>query len=228
MAQARAIIAISTSGVRDDVARAAEGLVEVAAVRGDLESALSSFGDDAAGRIDYALVDLAGLRALVRLSRRTKPGVSWQPPAAILVLAARDLHDALGLLQACQGVLFWEHDIGKLRQLLLVTLEGYSAVRPELLPDFITDRIRAGLIGRLAPIERRTLDLLGEALSNRAIARELSVAEAVAKSLVRTVLTKLRLKNRTEAAVLAARWSGTASAEPASQPERNPADALPG
>jgi hypothetical protein len=37
----------------------------------------------------------------------------------------------------------------------------------------------------------------------------------VAKSLVRTVLTKLRLKNRTEAAVLVARWRALVESEPA-------------
>lgn len=214
MAKARAVIAIATPGIRDDIARAAEGLIDVAVTRGELDAALSALdGDD--HRIDYAIVDLPALRALARRSRRAKPGPSWQSPAAILVLPSGELQDALGLLQACQGVLFWENDIEKLRRLLIVTLEGYSGVHPELLPDFTTDRVRAGLIGRLTPVERRTLELLGAALSNRAIAQELDVAEGIAKSLVRAVLTKLRLKNRTEAAVLAARWSGTGSAGPA-------------
>ncbi len=210
MAKARAVIAIATPRIRDDIARAAEGLVDVAVARGELDSALSALdGDD--DRIDYAIVDLTALRALVRRTRRTKPGPVWQAPSAILVLPSGELQDALGFLQACRGVLFWEDNFEKLRQLLIVTLEGYSGVRSELLPDFTTDRIRAGLIPRLTPVERRTFDLLGAALSNRAIAQALNVPESIAKSLVRAVLTKLRLKNRTEAAVLAARWSGTES-----------------
>ena len=216
MAKARAVLAIATPRIRDDIARAAEGLVDVAAIRGELDSALSGLdGDD--HRIDFAIVDLTALRALVRRTRRTKPGPIWQAPSAILVLPSDELRDALGFLQACQGVLFWEDDFEKLRQLLIVTLEGYSGVRPELLPDFTTDRIRAGLIDRLTPVEHRTFDLLGAALSNRAIAQELNVPESIAKSLVRAVLTKLRLKNRTEAAVLAARWSGTELTGPALQ-----------
>jgi DNA-binding CsgD family transcriptional regulator len=222
VAKARAVIAIATSGIRDDIARAAEGLIDVAATRGEIEPALASLdGND--GRIDLAIVDLAALRALVRRSRRMPPNPPWQSPAAVLVLPSGELQDALGLLHRCQGVLFWEHDIDKLRGLLIVTLEGYSGVRPELLPDFITDRVRAGLIERLTPIERRALDLLGQALSNRAIARELSVAESIAKSLVRAVLTKLRLKNRTEAAVLAARWSGAGAAGPTRETGHSPA-----
>lgn len=214
MARARAVIAIATPRIRDDIARAAEGLIDVAVARGELDSALAA-GDGDDHRVDFAIVDLAALRTLVRRSRRAKPGLTWRSPAAILVLPSGELQDALGLLQACQGVLFWEDDVEKLRRLLIVTLEGYSGVRPELLPDFTTDRVRAGLIVRLTPVERRTLELLGAALSNRAIARELGVPESIAKSLVRAVLTKLRLKNRTEAAVLAARWSEPGSAGPA-------------
>jgi DNA-binding CsgD family transcriptional regulator len=193
--------------------RAADGLVDVAAARAEFDSAVASV-DAGDGRFDLAIVDLAGLRALVRRSRRTKPGPASTSHSAVLVLRSGELQDALGLLHACQGVLFWENDIEKLRRLVIVTLEGYSGVRPELLPDFTTDRVRAGLIVRLTPVERRTLELLGEARSNRSIARELEVAEGIAKSLVRAVLTKLRLKNRTEAAVLAARWSGSGSAGP--------------
>jgi DNA-binding NarL/FixJ family response regulator len=214
VAQGRAIIAIATPRIRDDIARAAEDVIEVVAARGDLDSALSSLENDG-HKIDYAIVDLPALRALVRRSRRTKPGPSSQPPSAILVLPSGELQDALGFLQACQGVLFWDDDFEKVRRLLIVTLEGYSGVRPELLPDFTTDRVRAGLIGRLTPVEHRTFELLGAALSNRSIAQELEVSESIAKSVVRAVLTKLRLKNRTEAAVLAARWSGTPSAGPA-------------
>jgi DNA-binding NarL/FixJ family response regulator len=222
VAKVRAVIAIATPGIRDDIVRAAEGLIDVAATRAELDAVLSALDGDN-GRIDLAIVDLAALRALVRRARRSKTGPASQSPSAILVLPSGELQDALGLLQLCQGVLFWEHDIDKLRGLLIVTLEGYSGVRPELLPDFTTDRVRAGLIERLTPVERRTLELLGEALSNRAIARELDVADSIAKSLVRAVLTKLRLKNRTEAAVLAARWSGGGAAGPVREAGFSPA-----
>jgi DNA-binding NarL/FixJ family response regulator len=223
VAISRAVIAIATPGIRDDVVRAADGLVEVAAAHAELDAALAAADG---GNVDLAIVDIAALRALVRRSRRTGPSAAWPSPSAILVLPSGELQDALGLLQRCQGVVFWEHDVEKLRRLMILTLEGYSGVRPELLPDFITDRVRAGLIGRLTSIERRTLELLSVALSNRSIARELNVAESVAKSLVRAVLTKLRLKNRTEAAVLAARWSGAGSAGPARQAELAPAEPI--
>jgi hypothetical protein len=47
--------------------------------------------------------------------------------------------------------------------------------------------------------------LLGQGLNNRTIAENLSLSEAVIKSMVRSVLAKLHFRNRTEAGVFAAR-----------------------
>lgn len=214
MAKPRAIVSILAPEIRDDIVRAAKESVELATTTSEPDTAASAInaGD---GTIDVIIADVLTLRALMRQARKNKPSAAWQIPSVILVLQRGDLQDALGLLHLCRGILFWEHDADKLNQMMVTTLDGYSAVRADLLPDLVTDRVRVGLIERLAPVEQKTLRLLGEALSNRSIARELGVAEPVAKSLVRTVLTKLRLKNRTEAAVLVARWQGLSRAEPA-------------
>ncbi|MBH1939192.1 response regulator transcription factor [Streptomyces sp. AV19] len=59
---------------------------------------------------------------------------------------------------------------------------------------------------RLATLSRRELDVLGllaEGLSNADIARVMSMAPATIKTYVSRILRKLRLENRTQAAILA-------------------------
>jgi two-component system response regulator DevR len=60
----------------------------------------------------------------------------------------------------------------------------------------------------LAPLtdqERRIFDLIGDGLSNRQIAAEVYLAEKTVKNYVSSILAKLGMSRRTEAAALAAR-----------------------
>jgi DNA-binding NarL/FixJ family response regulator len=58
----------------------------------------------------------------------------------------------------------------------------------------------------LTPREREVLGLLGRGMTNAAIARELFVAEKTVKTHVSSILAKLRLSDRTQAALYAARF----------------------
>lgn len=214
MSAPKALIAVAAPTIRDDVVRATQGRVELIATGTSFDFVSDRLDES----INLIIVDVASLRAIARHMRNERPPEAAPFPAIILVLMNGELQDALGFLHLCHGILFWSHDLDRLSGLIVITLEGYSGVPPRMLPDLITDRVRVGLIDKLAPIEQRTLHLLAAALSNRAIAHELGVADPVAKSLVRSVLTKLRLKNRTEAAVLAARWFSMQEAKPAQKP----------
>jgi two-component system response regulator DevR len=74
----------------------------------------------------------------------------------------------------------------------------------------VAERLRRGpeedeLIARLTPQERQVLVLLAEGLTNRQIAQRLYLAEKTIKNYVTSVLSKMGMTRRTEAAVYAAR-----------------------
>jgi DNA-binding NarL/FixJ family response regulator len=208
------LVGIASTEIRDSVARAAAHVTDVVRAVGGAEEVADAL-DSATRDFDVAIVDLPTIRVAQRRLRRERSELVAAPATIILVLRLDELREALALLHLCQGIVFWDDDPGKLSNMIGVAIEGYSAAPTSLLPDLVTDRVRIGLIERLAPIELQALELLGDALSNRAIAHQLGISEPVAKSLVRTVLTKLRLRNRTEAAVLVARWRSPAEAETA-------------
>ena len=60
-------------------------------------------------------------------------------------------------------------------------------------------------LASLTPREREVLALLGRGMTNAAIARELFVAEKTVKTHVSSILAKLRVADRTQAALYAAR-----------------------
>lgn len=205
MARPRTLIAVTAPRLRADIARAGAGCAEIVDALGSPEALIERIDDT----IDLVIADAAVLGALARHYRRSGQPGRRPRPAVILTIADDELRDALGLLGLCHGILFWQHDLDKLSHLIVITLEGYCGIPSERLPDLLSNRLRISLIERLLPLERATLRLLSEALTNRAIASRLGIAEPAAKSLVRSVLTKLCLKNRTEAAVFAVRWRDT-------------------
>lgn len=76
----------------------------------------------------------------------------------------------------------------------------------------VLERLRVGstehpTIERLSPQERRVFELIGQGMSNREIARLLSITEKTVKNYVSRVYAKLDLQRRTEAAALSARLS---------------------
>ena len=74
----------------------------------------------------------------------------------------------------------------------------------------VTERLRHGpeedeLIARLTSQERQVLALLAEGLTNRQIAQRRYLAEKTVKNHVTSVLSKMGMTRRTEAAVYAVR-----------------------
>jgi two-component system nitrate/nitrite response regulator NarL len=90
---------------------------------------------------------------------------------------------------------------------LLAAASGNLVLDPGL-ADQITSRVLpdgSSTLDPLSPREREVLLLLAEGLSNKAIAKQLSISEHTVKFHVNAILRKLGAQSRTEAAVVAAR-----------------------
>jgi DNA-binding NarL/FixJ family response regulator len=73
-----------------------------------------------------------------------------------------------------------------------------SAPTPEALPEAFT---------QLTPREQEVLQLIATGCSNREIAEKLYISERTVKNHVNSVLRRLNLRDRTQVAILAAKWS---------------------
>ncbi|WP_431859944.1 response regulator transcription factor [Azospirillum sp.] len=132
----------------------------------------------------------------LRLSRRSR---------IVVVLSSRELLDAAHILAFADAWVFEDINVDRINELLDLGLEGHCLMPKQFLSRLGVDEIRLTLLPRLSEPEFETLRLLGQGLNNRTIANQLDLSEAVIKSMVRSVLSKLHFRNRTEAGVFAAR-----------------------
>ena len=96
-----------------------------------------------------------------------------------------DLVDAIRRVAAGQSLL----DPAVTQQVLTRIREGHDQASPEL--------------ARLTGQERRILELIAQGLTNRQIGEEMFLAEKTVKNYVSSLLSKLGLERRTQAAILA-------------------------
>lgn len=152
----------------------------------------------------------------LRLSRRSR---------IIVILSSRELLDAAHILAFADAWVFEDINVDRVNELLDLGLEGHCLMPKQFLSRLGVDEIRLTLLPRLSDPEFETLRLLGEGLNNRTIATALDLSEAVIKSMVRSVLSKLHFRNRTEAGVFAARQHEALDGARASRPRDDDASA---
>jgi two-component system response regulator DevR len=98
---------------------------------------------------------------------------------------------------------------------------GESLIDPAMTKR-VLDRLRDGpardeRVARLSDQERRVLDLVAEGMTNRQIAERLYLAEKTVKNYVSSMLSKLGMGRRSEAAAYAARLSERQAANEAAR-----------
>ena len=89
-------------------------------------------------------------------------------------------------------------------------IAGGTAIPAGLLASLLARPERrnddAVALSRLTPRERAVLDHVAQGMTNKVIARELSISPATVKAHVERLIAKLGVTDRTQAAVLATRW----------------------
>lgn len=112
-----------------------------------------------------------------------------------------------------------EHVIAAVRD----AAAGTASLSPELLTR-LTRALRRppapDPLQPLSPREREVLQLIARGHSNRQIARDLAIGEQTVKTHVRSILTKLDLQDRLQAAIFAIRHRVDSYEQPSSQADR--------
>ena len=184
--------------------------IEVAGEAADGEEALALA---AALEPDVILLDLKlpGLDGVAVLTELRSRGIG----ARVLVLtSANDPAQVSRAVQAgASGFLYKDVDPDALIRAIRAVNDGNLLLAPDAAAPLMAAHAtqaaapRGGL-GSLTVREREVLDQLARGRSNREIARELHVSEKTVKTHVSSVLAKLGVQDRTQAALYAVRHAG--------------------
>jgi two-component system response regulator DevR len=135
---------------------------------------------------------------------------SQLPETHCLILTSYDDEDAVlaSVLAGASGYVLKEVRGSGLVDSIRQVAMGRSLIAPEVIAR-VMDRVRNGTpndakLASLTDREREVLDLIAEGLTNRQIAERLFLAEKTVKNYVSSLLAKLSMQRRTQAAVFGA------------------------
>jgi DNA-binding NarL/FixJ family response regulator len=136
---------------------------------------------------------------------------SRNPEIAALILTSYDDDEALfaAIMAGAAGYVLKQIRGNDLVDAVRRVASGQSLLDPAVTAR-VLDRLRAGpeKDSALAPLtdqERRILELIGEGLTNRQIGEHMFLAEKTVKNYVSSLLRKLGMERRTQAAVFASK-----------------------
>ena len=181
--------------------------IEVCAAVGDGEEGcrLAAELDPDVVLLDLRMPELDGLSVLDRLA-------ALDPARAVVMLTTssdeRDLVESLR--SGARGYLLKDMEPERLVDALAAVVGGETVVAPEMTSVLAKvvkgGKVESGLPDRFSSLTPRELEILrhlAEGQSNKVIARELGITDGTVKLHVRSVLRKLGVRSRVEAAVLA-------------------------
>jgi DNA-binding NarL/FixJ family response regulator len=139
---------------------------------------------------------------------------SADPSIKVLILTSYDDDEALfaAILAGAAGYFLKQVGGNDLVDAVRRVAAGQSLIDPSLTAR-VLERLRHGPaeheeLASLTEQERKILILIAEGLTNRLIGERLFLAEKTVKNYVSSILSKLKLERRTQAAVLASRLLG--------------------
>jgi DNA-binding NarL/FixJ family response regulator len=163
--------------------------------------------------MDVRLQDGSGIQA-TRDIRATRP----QTQVLMLTSFADDEALFASIMAGAAGYVLKQIRGDELIQAIRTVGRGRSLLDPEVTAS-VLDRLRKGKhllmdekLARLSPQEERILGLVSDGKTNGQIGQELGLAEKTVKNYVSSILTKLEVARRAEAAAYLARHTTTPGA----------------
>lgn len=156
--------------------------------------------------MDVQLADGSGIEA-------TREIRADHPKTAVVMLTSFADDEALfaSIMAGAAGYVLKQVKGGELVRAIRTVGKGESLLDPAV-TSAVLDRLRRGKhllrdekLARLSPQEERILSAVADGKTNREIGEELHLAEKTVKNYVSSLLAKLGLERRTQAAVLATR-----------------------
>jgi NarL family two-component system response regulator LiaR len=156
--------------------------------------------------MDLSMPGIGGIEATRRITERA-------PRSRVLVLTIASDEETVNeaIVAGAAGYLLKDATPDEIAAGVRAAAIGEASVSPSVAAGLL-ERVRSGalrhegrLVDRLTERQLQVLRLLGRGMSNDDIAGELHITRATVKNHVASILQKLELDNRTEAAVYAAR-----------------------
>jgi DNA-binding NarL/FixJ family response regulator len=163
--------------------------------------------------MDVVLGDGSGVEA-------TRQIRGERPQTQVIMLTSFADEDALfaSILAGAAGYVLKEIRAGDLVSAIRTVGEGKALLDPSMTATVLAklrnarQLLKDEKLARLSPHEERILSLIADGMTNRDIAQELHLAEKTVKNYVSSILSKLGVARRAEAAAYLARRSTTPGA----------------
>ena len=202
----------------DDHEVVRRGLIDLLQAAGDIEVVgESGSAQEATRRIPALRPDVAVLDGRlpdgsgIEVCREIR---SVDPSIAVLILTSYDDDEALfsAIMAGAAGYVLKQVRGSDLVDDVRRVAAGQSLLDPAVTQQ-VLERLRQGPVedSALAPLtdqEKRILELIGEGMTNRQIAESVFLAEKTVKNYVSSLLAKLGMERRTQAAVFASKHFG--------------------
>jgi two-component system response regulator DevR len=163
--------------------------------------------------MDVRLIDGSGIEATREIRAR-------RPKTQVLMLTSFADDEALfaSIMAGASGYVLKQVKGGELVRAVRAVGQGQSLLDPAVTKQ-VLDRLRKGKhlmrdekLARLSPQEERILSLVADGKTNKEIGQELHLAEKTVKNYVSSILSKLEVARRAEAAAYLARHTTTPGA----------------
>lgn len=152
--------------------------------------------------MDVQMPELDGVKATARLRELGLP-------SRVLILTTFDTEGYVldGIRAGASGYLLKDVRPGELFDVVRRVAAGEVFIQPSVASKYLHLLTTRGLeTEHLSPREEDVLRLLARGLSNKLIARALEISESTVKNHVKSILAKMQVRNRTEAALNARKW----------------------